>query len=403
MKLLSFLGVGKYEPTVYTYEGKEMETCYIVEALTSFFPEVERILVVLTPTAETPPPDKINHWQEVQKRLGDKVLPLRIPESHSEKDLWEIFNCLTRAVEEEDEVIFDITHSFRSLPFLTFLAIAYLRSVRRVQVRKVLYGAFEAPREGRTPVFDLTPFVSLLDWLNATNQFIYTGNARYLARQLQKYGHSDLHKLADTIDEIALGLQLLRPQQVSEAALRLPAHLATVAQILPPPFTLLSNRLVHSYSQFGLPPQASPHEQLRCQLAMINWYHQTRQPVHVLSLGREWLISLLCAHFEVDAQDKDEREEMELLLSGGKLKDPETGETIRISKYLDHWHTVPHGKRLRNLWSNPPYQLASLRNDVLHSGFRKNPRPAQDIVALVEEIVQELNDIAAQWGIVEPA
>jgi len=72
---------------------------------------------------------------------------------------------------------------------------------------------------------------------------------------------------------------------------------------------------------------------------------------------------------------------------------------VRISKYLEQWKTVPEGKRLRQLWSNPPYQLANLRNDVLHSGFRKNPKSAKKIVDLVQDIVHELNDIAAQWGI----
>jgi CRISPR-associated DxTHG motif protein len=399
MKAISFLGTAPYKPTIYCYGAQEKETAYFAETLPYFFPDLEKVLVLLTPTAQ-----QHNNWAEVQARLGVLVQPVPIPEGRTEAELWDIFNALTEAVGEGDTVIFDITHSFRSLPFLTFLAAAYLRAARQVAVHKIIYGAFDAKdAANRSPVFDLTPFVALLDWITATNQFLYTGNAGYLASQLQKQEQRSLDELATTVNEIALGLQLLRPTQVSEAACRLPEHLATVKQVLPPPFALLSDSLVSGYGQFGTNPDQDPHTKLAKQLAIINWYHQTSQIVHTLSLSREWLVSLLCVHFAVDVQDKNEREEMEILLAGGKFKDPETGQTSRVSKYLNHWNTVIEGKRLRKLWSNPPYQLANLRNDVLHSGFRKNPKPAQDIIDLTHEIVQELNEIAAQWGITHHA
>ncbi len=393
MKAISFLGIQKYTPTTYCYAGKEIETPYFAEALPCFFPELKEVLILLTPTAQ-----QHDNWVQVQARLGKLAKPVPIPEGRNETELWEIFHALTAAVGENETVVFDITHSFRSLPFLAFLAAAYLRTVRQVKVHKIIYGAFDAKdAENRSPVFDLTPFVSLLDWITATNQFIYTGNARYLARQLEK--QSGLEELAATVDTIALGLQLLRPHEVEAAAYDLPVRLEDVAETLPAPFALLSGRLADSYGQFGLAPDAPPCEQLARQLALINWYHQTGQYVHTISLSREWLVSLLCVHFGVDMQDKDERDEIELLLTGGKIKDPETGEVLRVSKYLERWQTVPHGKRLRQLWSGQPYQLAHLRNDVLHSGFRRNPKPSKEIVDLIQDIVCELNDIAAQWNI----
>jgi len=401
MKAISFLGPTSYQPTVYCYGDKEKETPYFAEALATFFPDLEEILVLLTPKVKNPPPDKPDNWAEVQKRLGGRVKPVPIPEGHSEAELWDIFNALTEAVNEGDTVIFDITNSFRSLPFLTFLAAAFLRAARQVKVHQILYGAFEAKdAKNHTPVFELTPFVALLDWLTATNQFIYTGDARYLARQLSKQQEPALEPLASTVEQISLGLHLLRPTQVSEAAYSLPEQLRTARQVLPPPFALLADQIAGSYGQFGLEPDAAPRCQLARQLAMINWYHQAGQIVHALSLSREWLVSLLCVHFKVDVQDKNEREDVELLLSGGKIKNPETG-LERVSKHLEQWHTVRDGKRLRTLWSNPPYQLANLRNDVLHSGFRKEPKSPKDIIDLTQKIVEELNAIAADWGITD--
>ncbi len=397
-KLITFLG--KYpKQTTYLFDGQTYQGQVFAEALRQFT-NFDEMLVFTTEEA------KATTWPVLEALRDERIRSIAIPIGANETELWALFATLTEQIAQGDTLIFDITHGLRSIPFLVFLAAAYLKEARDVTIEAIYYGAFELGNEKEdqpAPVIDLSGFVSLLDWLTATNQFIYTGNAGYLASQLQKQEQRSLDKLANTVSEIALGLQLLRPTQVSEAAYQLPECLATVKQVLPPPFALLSDNLISGYGQFGANPDESPHTRLAKQLAIINWYHQTSQIVHTLSLSREWLVSLLCVHFGVDVQDKNEREEMEILLAGGKLKDPETGKTSRVSKYLDRWSTVTEGKRLRKLWSNPPYQLANLRNDVLHSGFRRNPKPAQEIIDLTREIVQELNEIAVQWGVTHHA
>ena len=67
---------------------------------------------------------------------------------------------------------------------MTFLALAHVRKVKNdVKIERVIYGAYEAvERENpKKPVFDLTPFVSLLDWLGAVTMFLQTGEARPIA------------------------------------------------------------------------------------------------------------------------------------------------------------------------------------------------------------------------------
>lgn len=46
-------------------------------------------------------------------------------------------------------------------------------------------------------------------------------------------------------------------------------------------------------------------------------------------------------------------------------------------------------------------QFLSHRNDVLHAGFRKKPRAAEDIFAKTIEIVAELKSIAVAWRLEE--
>lgn len=397
-KLITFLGKYLQQPITYLFDGQTYQGRVFAEALRQFA-KFDQMLVFTTEEAQT------TTWPVLEALDDDRIQSIPIPIGKNEEELWELFNIFTQQAEQDDTLIFDITHALRSIPFLVFLAAAYLKEARHVTIEAIYYGAFELRNETKgqaAPVIDLSGFISLLDWLTATNQFIYTGDARYLARQLSKQQKPALEPLASTVEQISLGLHLLRPTQVSEAAYSLPEQLRTAQQVLPPPFALLADQIAGSYGQFRLEPDAAPRCQLARQLAMINWYDKAGQIVHALSLSREWLVSLLCVHFGVDVQDKDEREDVELLLSGGKIKNPET-ELERVSKHLEQWPTVRDGKHLRTLWSNPPYQLANLRNDVLHSGFRKNPKPAQEIIVLTHEIVQELNAIAANWGIADYA
>lgn len=403
MKILSFLGPTNYSFTKYQYGDRIVPTRFFAEALPQFFPDTEKILVFVTPTVE-----KHDNLEELKSRLGDVLKPIPIPESHTEDALWEIFSALVNAVKPGERVVFDITNSYRSLPFLVFTAAAFLRSARDVTVEAVLYGAFEAKDKETniSPVFDLTPFISLFDWLAAANQFIYTGNARYLASQLRKQADATLEPLARNVENIALGLDLLRPRDVAEAAAKLPQHLVAVQNALPDPFGVVVERLRQDYSVFAVTDEADDWAYLRSQLRMIDWYVAKQHYVHALSMAREWVVSLLCLHFGEDMWDKDARADIELLLSGAR-KDKD-GNVVKDSRHRDAWKQNPHRKRIARLWQGRErgpdgreLNLANLRNDVLHSGFRKDPKTAADIIQQTSQVVKEIKEIARLWNIAD--
>ncbi len=402
MKVLTFLGPTQYAFTKYRYKDKVVPTRFFAEALPHFFPDTEKILAFVTPTVR-----EHSNLEELQSHLGDLLEPVPIPESHDENALWDIFDALTNSVQEGERVVFDITNSFRSLPFLVFIAAAFLRSARKVKVEAVVYGAYEA-RDKETnvsPVFDLTPFISLFDWLTATNQFIYTGSARYLARQLEGRGEA-LAPLAQNVRDIALGLDLLRPRHVAEAAQSLPENLAAVQQLLPRPFGVVAQQIENAYGRFQIERPDEPREHLRSQLRMINWYYEKERYVHALSMAREWLVSLVCVEFNLDLWDRNERSKAEFLLNyGGYREDKKTGE-IEESPYRDAWKRYPYRKTIAQLWqgkergqNGKEYNLANLRNDVLHAGFRKGAKPANEVIAQTGRILERLNRLAADLGL----
>lgn len=108
--------------------------------------------------------DKSN-WMQLQERFQEKfphidlVAVQNIPERNSPEDIWTIFNRVNECLEEKDRVIFDITHSFRSVPIVALLAVSYIRVVRDIEIEGLFYGAFEAKENGITPTFYLLPVV----------------------------------------------------------------------------------------------------------------------------------------------------------------------------------------------------------------------------------------------------
>jgi CRISPR-associated Csx2 family protein len=414
MKIISFLGFNSYKITTYvSIDGSQTcQTRFFQEALVKFYsPEI--LYVMLTNTVENvvPRDSEKTNWSALQEILKEskfsgKLEPIRnIPEKNSPDDIWQIFKSVTELLEPGDEVIFDITHSFRSIPIVALISVSYLRIVKEVKITGLLYGAFEATNEkGETPIFDLLPIVSLLDWTTATDQFIQTGNGENLAKLLGGIG-SDTDRLANNIQAIAQGLQVLRPKDVMRQASVLSENIELATQQISqkvPPFQGLLERVERDYGKFALAnPEnytSQAQEVLWKELEMIKWYEEKGQIVQAVSLAREWLPSLLCFKFALDPMDTDNRAEMELLLRGGTDKNKETG-VNKESIYLEKFKSgLPKElrKKLNQLWGDP-IKLAKLRNDVLHVGFRKDPQNASMITVKVKEIIAELDYIAENF------
>jgi len=302
MKIISFLGLSNYAETTYVspIDSEKVTTPFFQEALVEFY-HPETLYVLLTQTVEKSIPRGASesNWEALQKRLNGKVnlQPIKnIPERNSPEDIWLIFQQVTNCLQDGDSVIFDITHSFRSVPVVALIAVSYLRVVRQVKIEGLLYGAFEAQNKetNETPTFDLLPIVSLLEWTTATDQFIKTGNGEALASLL--HTNSTTEKLAASIKGIAQGLQLLRPMDVMRESALLPDRIKEATPIVSqsvPPFESLLERVEKDYGTFGL---ANPEDyttnskfSLIRQLKMIEWYAEKGQTVQALSLAREWL------------------------------------------------------------------------------------------------------------------
>jgi CRISPR-associated Csx2 family protein len=411
MKALTFLGINNYAETIYVYQGKEYPTRFFAAALPHFFPQLEEILLFVTPQVQ-----EHANLKALQESLGERLRPAPIPEGHTQEDLWTIFDALTAQIQPGEQVLFDITNSFRSLPFLVFLAAAFLRSARQIQVAGVLYGAWDArnTETNRTPVFDLTPFVTLLDWLTATNRFVETGDGHALASLLQagmpsgpQMGRDlqaralgkNLESAADAIRSISLAVRLARPLEIMQSAAQLDA---TIQQALPViqktarPFGLLASQIVDEYSQFALedPTESTSQvESLYSQLELIHWYLERRHVIQAATLAREWVISLLAWRLNAPMFELENgRDALEKALNTVVEKRKPDPKPKYRSPYEKPIADLPEVDQLCALWN----RLRDIRNDIAHCGMRISPRNANLLKQKVELLFPELAELARQ-------
>ncbi len=417
MKVISFLGTGAYKPTTYTWGGQECTTRFFPVAMAHFI-QPEQLLVCVTPTVAGH--TNLSEMGADLDAAGVSWQPVHIPEGHSETDLWSIFNALTGVVEQGEQVIIDVTHSFRSLPFLAFLAVAYLRTAKQVQVQRVLYGAWEARQPqseppastDRAPVFDLTPFVGLLDWTNATGHFTETGESAALADLLRRGMPSgpqmgqdlemrDLGKklknAADSLQEVSLALQVTRPLEVMNSAAHLSDSLNRALPVISrsaPPFALLAEKIIAEYGQFGLQDAGRKENltrNLRLQLQMIHWYNAHNRVVQAATLLREWIVSVLALYFEAPLLDYENgRRPLEMAINNAVERRKPAPNIRERSPFDRSLETLDDIDRICTLWS----RATRLRNDIAHVGMRSEPEPAAHLKQKVEELLPELDYLA---------
>lgn len=391
-KIITFLG--KYpRETIYSYSNRTYKGQVFAEALHQFC-EYDTMLVCVTEEA------KATTWP-ILEALGEaRIEPIDIPTGRTTEEMWETFKIITRYVDESDRVIFDITHGLRSLPFLVFLFAAYLKAAKNVTIAAIYYGAPElsdSKNNVPAPVIDLSEFVSMIDWITATNQFVKIGDGRELAKLLKSAipSNSELSEIpssrqirdnlknsVEAIENISLALSVTRPIETMQSATKLEEILQKAAQNFADrakPFSLLSDKVVQQYGQFALEnpkDEATLSQNLRLQFQMITWYIDRDQLVQAVTLAREWLISILALRFGEPMFDyPNGRKYVEAALNNAVEKNKPNPRPPLDSRCNEKFAVLPEADEVASVWS----KITQLRNDIAHCGMNLEPQDAAEL------------------------
>ncbi|GIW02413.1 TIGR02221 family CRISPR-associated protein [Roseiflexus sp.] len=407
MKAITFLGARPQETCYVFPDGCEHVAPFFGLALAQYLPDLDFVVFTTELTAQF-------YHQYFASAQAASIQAVRIPDGRDDAELWRIFQAVVDVIEPNAVVVFDITHGFRSLPFLSFLAAAYLRKVKSIQLKHVFFGNFEMRDQSvtphRTPVLDLTNFVELLDWMVGADLFVRFGDARDLATllhtqhnrvkpdpktaskdEMAAWNNSPIKATAKNLTKVSKALRVVRPAEVMEVSKQiyqqLPQAISSVGS-LAMPFEPLAKQVINSFQKIAL-----GDNELKSERELIGWYLERDQIFQAVALMREWLVSWVMVQFGMSDQqllEKEVRANVEKVLGKAiqevRGADTNTGEehTVDLSKLQ-----MPERKKVVNLYN----QIGDLRNDLMHAGKRKQPASAGTIEKQAKQLYKQLKEL----------
>lgn len=334
--------------------------------------------------------------------LKSKIIPISIKEGFSEKEIWDIFQIIFESFREDEEVVVDITHSFRSLPMLMITLLNYAKQVKRLKIRGIYYAAFDSvgpiqqvrniPAEQRiVPILNLTPFSELQDWTNATYDFIQNANTEGMSHLLKtsviNYQINDpvikffptkvIRHLTELTNNIALcrGKELLRFDydilKINIDGLK--------SSELPIAFHFLIDKIKTKIAVF----ESNPEKLI---LALADWCLTHNLLQQAITLIQEFTITVILQKSNLDIANETIRTVTSQAFRIYSQKTPENEWRIPASDNVQIVKDLMKLEMLQNL--SPFYnQLTELRNDVNHSGFLNSARSVSSIKNQLNQIV----------------
>lgn len=418
---LSTLGTGKYLPCHYVLNERPSKLVpfvqeALVEHLCPNWTQDDRILILCTKEAEEKNwKDKAQFEQGLGTRLTNKgympcIQMVSIPSGQNEQEIMEIFLKTIESFEDGERVYLDITHSFRSIPLLMVVILNYAKVVKKISVGGIYYGAFEVlgtlneveqlPEDKRmAPVFNLTPYDSLLDWAKAVEVFDKAGYAGDLTRLMnrdigllfkqRKYPQDSLKRFSQLkarLEALWEGLLTARGPEIDTKEPLLPLIESLEDHALIPPMKPLFEILKKELQGLDEP------DPIKRAFNAAHWCIKHFMIPQAYALMREAIITGLCRAGGYDPFDEKKREEFIggiLHILAQSVPRLEWKIRLRSSPEEAEYFMDKGGSALEEL-AKAFDPLRQYRNDLLHAGWKKERTSAKALVANVSKHQGEL-------------
>ena len=153
---------------------------------------------------------------EFLKQLGvqpEQLVAVSVPDSMEEADQTRAISAVLEQVAENDTLYIDLSGGMRDTATLLLIVARYLKDIRMVQTKKVLYSELKG---NSSVVRDSTGLYNLMDLITAVDAFFSTGTTEKLKAYMKQTGETDpdILNLLDRIDHFADDLALCRVQML---------------------------------------------------------------------------------------------------------------------------------------------------------------------------------------------
>lgn len=360
-----------------------------------------------------------------------QINKIEIPDGLNSTELWEIINCILDKVPQQCDLTLDITHGYRSFPFLYFVAALYLQILKGVKIQAVYYAMLDVKIDTK-PVVDLSLILEMVEWFYAARFFRESGQAHHLAGLLKRFEDpppgiegparspfNQIKRLREKIEDFSRFYCLGLPFELGrEAALLegfLKANVFDVIRDRVPMLDELKSQIEEFIRPFALSPQNAKkalkqkleltEQELQRQASLIDAYFSQGYLPLALGLIREWMISCIIYHNsntdilkgEAWIYKNQKRAEVEEWLGSQthRIKEKRAGECYEAS-------LLPN-QRMIEQWQ----YFSDTRNKLMHFGHQQdnvnlNSPKIEQLRERWQELKSSLSD-ASKWRIEKPA
>ncbi|MEA3468996.1 MAG: TIGR02221 family CRISPR-associated protein [Thermodesulfobacteriota bacterium] len=413
---LSFLGTSDYLPCNYTCGKKTIfqNIRFVQEATIAYHCSdwMEQDAIIVFTTEESHQKNWLDNGHKdrdgnmiqlegLQSRIENMARPFQINEvrigiGKDEAEIWKTFATIMKNIDDGDELYFDITHAFRSLPLLAMVIINYAKVTKNITVKAIDYGALESlgqitdvrkmeVEERNVPVFNLLPFDQLLDWTTAIDGFLIAGNPAGIQKLTTKkitpvlsetQGKDEeaasLREMSRCLGTFAETMAACRGKEIVKSAKNLQAAVENVRdQELITPLAPLLVKLKENTASFT-------GNEVNDGLAAAKWCLKH----NLIQQGFTLLQETMCSHVLLEVTDVDHYAEKNrnmvnkamVIQSENKSFtewDKAAQENRSLVENLCSWFAnhKDFKEQLKNIGND--------RNDINHAGIRDNPMAAK--------------------------
>ena len=256
---------------------------------------------------------KIPHQETIEQTIGgdSKIVLIRYGINEQEiEENTDIILGLQQYLQNNDELIVDVTHSFRSLPLFMMNLLIYLKNVsqKKITISHIHYGMLDITKElGYAPIIDLKSMMYVNDWITGAYSFFEFGNA-YKISELVKVQDKSVSSLLEEFSNLMNLNHLYAIQKISQ---RLSAIKNKEYHNLLPKLTI--NPIVESFiSRFDV--REKKHSLF--QLKVARWQLDHRKYAQAMLTIIETMITYVCEENNLEWDNYDNREGAKWLLSG---------------------------------------------------------------------------------------
>lgn len=420
---VSFLGFSNYDEGIYYKDDFQAQSARFIQAATLEYLQTKETwtaddvaYILLTKGAEE------KNWvddgqvdrdtKQIIKQKGlNSVLSARkypfpietvrnLPDGNNEEEVFTIFSRVFNVLQEGDQLYFDVTHGFRSLPMLALVMTNYAKFLKNITVQSITYGNWEARKKREderfyAPIIDLLPLSQIQDWTFAAADFLKNGNADRFAELAEEKGDEGVQKLSEALSVVTKDFQTCRGMNILY-----PQHISSLKKVLQDteknnvssPINQIIEKVDDAFSPFSTENDSA---QIANGFEAAKWCLEHRLYQQAATILQENVISYFCVQLNVPINDEALRTKVSRAINhalhlGSKMsesKKQKKWEQVRNEELEQYTQcALEIDREIIKKYSN----LSDIRNDFNHSGMREEPESPDKICDNIKEIYNEL-------------